>query len=83
MQILQFHYNLIFLLNYNILQTKPGSVSQSTEVDTTENLANGFSITKAFHNLHKLLPQWIFMCNRTVNKYEFIKRPYLCILPFL
>lgn len=31
-------------LNYNILQTIPGSVSQSTEVDTIENLANRFSI---------------------------------------
>lgn len=39
MQILQFHYNLMFfVLNYNILQ--PGSVSQNIEAETSENVAN-------------------------------------------
>lgn len=94
MQILQFHYNLIVFLNYNNLQTIPGSVSQSTEVDTTENFAIIFfffflpfnwNVTKTFHDIHRLLPQQIFLCvcYRTVNKYQFIKPQYLCFFSFL
>lgn len=99
MQILQFHYNLMFFVVFCCFFLKFVTICKLNRVASykalmwtqlrTWPLFFFFSfpvyrcVTKTFHNIHRWLPQWICMCYRTVNKYQFIKPQYLCFFLFL